>query len=67
MCDWAGGIAVGRGVISFESSGPLDKVSYKLRSSDKKSSVTGRCKCKGSEIAVNLVLSVPGTHQLAEG
>lgn len=53
------GTAVGGGAVSFESSGLLDKVMYKLRSSDKKGSVMGRAKSKGCETAVNLVLSVP--------
>lgn len=61
------GIAVGRGPISFESSGLLDKMTYKLIANDEKVSVTGRGKCKGCEKAMTLVLSIPYKHQLTEG
>lgn len=47
--------------------GLLDKVTYKLRANDEKGSVVGRGKCKGCEKAMNLVLSIPCKHQLAEG
>lgn len=61
------GIAVGRGPISFESSGLLDKVTYKLRANDEKDSDMGRGKCKGCEKAMNLVLFIPCKNQLAKG
>lgn len=58
---------MGRGPISFESSGLLDKVTYKLRANDEKGSVTGRGKYKGCEKAMTLVLFIPYKYQLAEG
>lgn len=49
-------MVAGRGAISVGSSGLLEKVMCKLRSSDEKSSVMGRGKYKDCEIAMNLAL-----------
>lgn len=60
---------MGRGVISFGSSGPLDKVTCWLRSNDEKASVTGRGKFKGHEIAMDVAffLSLELTSWLKDG
>lgn len=54
MTGW--GDSAGKRGISVGSSGLLEKVRCKLRSSDGKSSVTGRDKCTGCEIAMHLAL-----------
>ena len=46
----------------FGSPGPLDKVTYRLKSNDEKCSVLGRGKFKGYETAVNLAFFLFPEH-----